>query len=63
MYIHMHIYTFRKNSTKIVILMNIFKSVIDLNSDNLHSLYSLTPLLPLFVSSLFPLPSSLTPYP
>ena len=49
----MHIYTFRKNSSKIVILMNIFKSVIDLNSDNLHSLYSLTPLLSLFVSSLF----------
>ena len=44
--------------------------IIYLNSDNLYSLYSLTPLLSLFVSSLFPLPShlianplSLLPYP
>ena len=50
--------------------IGVFFILIYLNSDNLYSLYSLTPLLSLFISSLFPLPShlianplSLLPYP
>ena len=50
--------------------IGVFFILIYLNSDNLYSLYSLTPLLSLFISSLFlhtslliPYPSSLTPLP
>ena len=39
--------------------IGVFFILIYLNSDNLYSLYSLTPLLSLFISSLFPLPSHL----
>ena len=43
--------------------IGVFFILIYLNSDNLYSLYSLTPLLSLFISSLFLHTSSLIPYP
>ena len=55
----MHIYTFRKKiSENCNFFINIYKYLIYLNSDNLHSLYSLT----LFYHFSSP-PSSLTSHP